>query len=102
MLSVRQRLLIRKLSNHHNLQHPALPPKRSEYPLTLPDPQEMSSHVVVIDTTFRRTTIKVTPGKFLTDVLEEACGKLGLKASNYGLKYVLLHLLLLRRLLTDP
>ena len=47
----------------------------------------MSSHVVVIDTTFRRTTIKVTPGKFLTDVLEEACGKLGLKATNYGLKY---------------
>jgi tether containing UBX domain for GLUT4 len=48
----------------------------------------MSSHVVVIDTTFRRATIKVTPGKYLTDVVEEACGKLGLKASNYGLKWV--------------
>lgn len=46
----------------------------------------MASHVVVIDTSFRRATIKVTPGKYLTDVLEEACGKFGLKSSNYGLK----------------
>jgi tether containing UBX domain for GLUT4 len=46
----------------------------------------MASHVVVIDTTFRRATIKVTPGKYMSDVLEEACAKLNLKASNYGLK----------------
>jgi hypothetical protein len=46
----------------------------------------MASHVVVIDTSFRRVTIKVTPGKYLTDVLEEACTKFSLKSSNYGLK----------------
>jgi tether containing UBX domain for GLUT4 len=46
----------------------------------------MASHVVVIDTSFRRTTIKVTPGKHVSDILEEACVKFGLNASNYGLK----------------
>ncbi|KAH8815372.1 GLUT4 regulating protein TUG-domain-containing protein [Xylogone sp. PMI_703] len=46
----------------------------------------MASHVVVIDSSFRRTTVKVTPGKFMTEVLEEACTKLGLTASNYGLR----------------
>jgi tether containing UBX domain for GLUT4 len=46
----------------------------------------MASHVVVIDTSFRRTTIKITPGKYVSDILEEACAKFGLKASNYGLK----------------
>ena len=46
----------------------------------------MASHVVVIDTTARRATVKVTPSKHLSDVLEEACAKLGLKASQYGLK----------------
>jgi tether containing UBX domain for GLUT4 len=45
-----------------------------------------SAHVVVIDTSFRRVTIKVTPGKYMTDVLDEACTKFGIKASNYGLK----------------
>jgi tether containing UBX domain for GLUT4 len=48
----------------------------------------MASHVVVIDTSFRRATVKVTPGTYLSDVLDEACGKLNLKSSNYGLKYV--------------
>ena len=47
----------------------------------------MASHVVVIDSTARRAQIKTTPGKPLSEVLEEACGKLGFnKASNYGLK----------------
>ena len=48
----------------------------------------MASHVVVIDSTARRATVKVTPGKYLSDVLDEACKKLGLNASQYGLKYV--------------
>ncbi len=48
----------------------------------------MASHVVVIDSSARRTLIKTTPGKFLSDVLQEACIKLGLDASTYGLKYV--------------
>lgn len=46
----------------------------------------MSSHVVVLDATARRATIKTTPGKHLTDVLHEACTKLGVDASQYGLK----------------
>ncbi|KAI9848689.1 MAG: hypothetical protein M1837_006776 [Sclerophora amabilis] len=45
-----------------------------------------SSHVVVIDSTARRATIKVTPTKHLSDVLQEACAKLGLNATQYGLK----------------
>ncbi|KAI9821593.1 MAG: hypothetical protein M1832_003267 [Thelocarpon impressellum] len=46
----------------------------------------MASHVVVIDSTARRAVVKVTPGKYLSDVLQEACKKLGLTASLYGLK----------------
>jgi hypothetical protein len=46
----------------------------------------MSSHVVVIDSTARRATIKTNPSKPLADVLQEACSKLGLNASQYGLK----------------
>lgn len=48
----------------------------------------MSAHVVVIDATARRATVKTTPGKYLTDILQEACSKLGYSASQYGLKYV--------------
>ncbi|CEL02680.1 hypothetical protein ASPCAL03846 [Aspergillus calidoustus] len=47
----------------------------------------MSSHVVVLDATARRATIKTTPGKYLTDILQEACKKLGLDANQYGLKH---------------
>jgi tether containing UBX domain for GLUT4 len=48
----------------------------------------MASHVVVIDATARRTQIKTTPGKHLSEVLEEACAKLGINAAQYGLRYV--------------
>ncbi|EAS28331.3 UBX domain-containing protein [Coccidioides immitis RS] len=47
----------------------------------------MASHVVVIDSTARRATVKVTPAKHLSDVLGEACAKLGLDATQYGLKH---------------
>ncbi|KAJ5342554.1 hypothetical protein N7541_011678 [Penicillium brevicompactum] len=47
----------------------------------------MSAHVVVIDATARRATIKTTPGKHLTDILHEACSKLGYNSSQYGLKH---------------
>ncbi|KAL4890895.1 GLUT4 regulating protein TUG-domain-containing protein [Aspergillus ambiguus] len=47
----------------------------------------MSSHVVVLDSTARRATIKTTPGKYLTDVLQEACRKLGVDPNQHGLKY---------------
>ncbi|KAI9814744.1 MAG: hypothetical protein M1827_003010 [Pycnora praestabilis] len=46
----------------------------------------MSSHVVVIDSSARRAVIKTTPTKYLSDVLQEACTKLGVDASQYGLK----------------
>lgn len=46
----------------------------------------MSSHVVVIDSTARRAVVKTTPQKHLTDILQEACSKLGLNASQYGFK----------------
>ncbi|KIX97779.1 uncharacterized protein Z520_06557 [Fonsecaea multimorphosa CBS 102226] len=47
----------------------------------------MASHVVVIDSTARRATVKTTPGKNLSEVLEEACTKLGVNAAQYGLKH---------------
>ncbi|KAI9776353.1 MAG: hypothetical protein M1839_000433 [Geoglossum umbratile] len=46
-----------------------------------------SSHVVVIDPRARRVTVKVTPARFLSDVLKEACAKLGLEAGQYTLKH---------------
>ncbi|KAI4131653.1 MAG: hypothetical protein LQ347_002881 [Umbilicaria vellea] len=46
----------------------------------------MASHVIVIDSAARRATIKTTPNKFLVDVLQEACTKFGLNASQYGLR----------------
>ncbi|KAI9800561.1 MAG: hypothetical protein M1833_003219 [Piccolia ochrophora] len=46
----------------------------------------MSSHVVVIDSTARRAVVKVTPSTYLSDVLQQACKKLSLNPSQYGLK----------------
>ncbi len=48
----------------------------------------MAAHVIVIDSTARSAKIKTVPGKHLTDILEEACTKLGRDASRYELKYV--------------
>ncbi|KAI5466603.1 GLUT4 regulating protein TUG-domain-containing protein [Mariannaea sp. PMI_226] len=47
----------------------------------------MASHVVVIATDLRRATVKVTPGTYLTDVLEEACKKLNLSSDRYLVKH---------------
>ncbi|KAH7137151.1 GLUT4 regulating protein TUG-domain-containing protein [Dactylonectria estremocensis] len=47
----------------------------------------MASHVVVIATDLRRTTIKVNPGTYLTDVLQEACKKLNLSSDRYLIKH---------------
>lgn len=46
----------------------------------------MATNVVVIDSTARRAVVKTTPGTFLSDVLSEACAKLGANANKYGLK----------------
>ncbi|KAI9720905.1 MAG: hypothetical protein M1828_005475 [Chrysothrix sp. TS-e1954] len=46
-----------------------------------------ASHVVVIDSTARRHTVKTTPTKYLSDVLQEACAKFGLDSDQYGLKH---------------
>ncbi|WDK13818.1 UBX domain-containing protein [Colletotrichum graminicola] len=45
------------------------------------------SHVVVIGTDLRRATVKVSPGTYLTDVLQEACKKLNLPSDKYMLKH---------------
>ena len=50
----------------------------------------MASHVVVIDSSARRATVKVTPQTYLSDVLAQACSKLGLRSELYGLKYATL------------
>lgn len=48
----------------------------------------MASHVVVIATDLRRTTVKVNPGTYLSDVLQEACKKLSLDSDKFLLKCV--------------
>ncbi|KAM7224471.1 GLUT4 regulating protein TUG domain containing protein [Rhypophila decipiens] len=47
----------------------------------------MAAHVEVVSTDFRRAKIRVTPGTYLVDVLDEACQKLNLKSDNYLLKH---------------
>ncbi|KAK4062637.1 uncharacterized protein Triagg1_9878 [Trichoderma aggressivum f. europaeum] len=47
----------------------------------------MASHVVVIATDLRRTTVKVNPGTYLSDVLQEACKKLSLDSDKFLLKH---------------
>lgn len=46
----------------------------------------MSSHVVVIATDLRRATVKVSPGTYLVDVLQEACQKLNLASDRHVLR----------------
>lgn len=46
----------------------------------------MASHVFVLDSSFKRTQVKVTPGKYLREVLEEACKSRKLKPDEYTLK----------------
>ncbi|KAL9020447.1 MAG: hypothetical protein Q9185_002322 [Variospora sp. 1 TL-2023] len=48
----------------------------------------MASTLVVIDSSARRTTVRTTPSKVLSDVLQEACAKLGVDPTQYGLKSV--------------
>ncbi|KAF4988649.1 hypothetical protein FGRMN_9616 [Fusarium graminum] len=47
----------------------------------------MATNVVVIASDLRRATIKVQPGTYLTDVLEEACRRLNLSSDKYIVKY---------------
>jgi len=47
----------------------------------------MASNVIVIDSTFRRATVKVNPQTNLSDVLDQACAKLNLRPEQYGLKH---------------
>lgn len=48
----------------------------------------MASHVQVVDSSARRTQVKVAPTTYLRDVLEEACAKLKLDPDQFTLKYV--------------
>ncbi|KAK1832875.1 GLUT4 regulating protein TUG-domain-containing protein [Podospora conica] len=47
----------------------------------------MSAHVEVVSTDFRRAKVKVLPGTYLVDVLNEACKKLNLNGDRYLLKH---------------
>lgn len=47
----------------------------------------MATNVVVIASDLRRATIKVTPGTYLIDVLEEACRRLNLSSDKYLVKH---------------
>ncbi|KAJ4130762.1 hypothetical protein NW768_006300 [Fusarium equiseti] len=47
----------------------------------------MATNVVVIASDLRRATIKVTPGTYLIDVLEEACRRLSLSSDKYLVKH---------------
>ena len=46
----------------------------------------MASHVFVLDSSFKRTQVKVAPGKYLREVLEEACKSRKLDPEEYTLK----------------
>ncbi|PBP22893.1 hypothetical protein BUE80_DR006280, partial [Diplocarpon rosae] len=46
----------------------------------------MATNVTVVDSAFRRANIKVGPGTYMTDVLEQACKKFNFEPSKYGLK----------------
>ncbi|KAM5449433.1 hypothetical protein MaudCBS49596_004914 [Microsporum audouinii] len=47
----------------------------------------MAAHVIVLDASARRTLIKVTPTKHMSDVLSEACSKFNINPAQYGLKH---------------
>lgn len=46
----------------------------------------MASNVFVVDSSIKRTQVKVTPGKYLREVLEEACKSRKLNPEEYTLK----------------
>jgi hypothetical protein len=70
------------LPTPQTLHYQRKPPLRA----TIIVKSDMASHVVVLDTSLRRATVKLNPGTYMTEILEEACKKWGLKSSNYGLK----------------
>ena len=49
----------------------------------------MASHVVVTSSAARSTKVKVTPGTYMSDVLDQACKSLKLEPDSYLLKLVL-------------
>ncbi|KAI5866923.1 putative UBX domain protein [Durotheca rogersii] len=52
----------------------------------------MATNVKVVGTDLRQVTIKVNPGTYLTDVLEQACEKFKVPSSKYLLKHKQKHL----------
>ena len=64
-----------------------LPTVRTTTAVTTTSHRAMSaSHVVVLDSRFRKTVVKVTPSTQLTDVLHEACTKLDLDPEQHALR----------------
>lgn len=50
---------------------------------------DMMSHVVVFNSYARTVKIQTTPVKYLTEVRDEACQKLGVNKDQYTLKYAI-------------
>ena len=48
----------------------------------------MASNIVIVDTSFRRHVVKISPNQPLSTALDNVCTKLKLDSSNYGLKQV--------------
>jgi tether containing UBX domain for GLUT4 len=46
----------------------------------------MSATIEVVSSDLKRAKVKVTPGTYMVDVLDEACKKLGLNSDKYALK----------------
>ncbi|KAI2614641.1 putative UBX domain protein [Hypoxylon fragiforme] len=47
----------------------------------------MATNVKVVGTDLKQVTVKVNPGTYLTDILEQACEKLKVPSNKYLLKY---------------
>ena len=53
---------------------------------TTPGQRQMAAHVEVVSADLRRMKVKVVPGTFLIDVLNEACKKFNVSSDKYELK----------------
>lgn len=69
--------------------HNVIPASSTARRPTLPshsDLVKMSSHVVVVAPDVKRVSVKVNPGTYMFDVLDEACKKLNLQVDKWSLK----------------
>ncbi|KAM3414670.1 hypothetical protein BST61_g9828 [Cercospora zeina] len=80
-------LLVRTPFNHTSASDFLASTTTSKRPITdFRKAPDMSASVYVVDSTFQRTQIRVTPGTYLREVLEEACKKKKLNPESWVLK----------------